>query len=203
MAEAGILTLTYVSAHPDDAARVLESISPAEAAALFTDLPARAAAPALVAMLPPRAAELLGALDDGRALGLLTAAGPQGAVAILRHIAEPRRSQLLQGLPTTTAVASQMLLGFSEDTIGAWTDPAMLALGIVASALWFMTVPAAHRSHAERHVGAVCIGAHPVELVVPHGRDAGLLVVPVRGCWLARPRKRHRSPQRSRLRRPR
>lgn len=134
MAEAGVLTLTYVSAHPDDAARVLESISPAEAAALFADLPARAAAPALVAMLPPRAAQLLDALDDDRALGLLTAAGPQGAVAILRHISEPRRSRLLQGLPTTTAVASQMLLGFSEDTIGAWTDPAMLALPATTSA---------------------------------------------------------------------
>lgn len=134
MAEAGVLTLAYVSAHPADAAHVLESVAPAEAAALLAGLPARAAAPALVAMLPPRAAQVLNALDDDDALGLLTAAGAHGAVAILRHIPEPRRSLLLKGLPTATAVTSQMLLGFPEDTIGAWTDPAMVALAPTANA---------------------------------------------------------------------
>ena len=78
MAEAGVLTLAYVSAHPADAARVLETVPPAESAALFASLPARAAAPVLPAMLPPRAARVLGALDDEHALALLSAAGAQG-----------------------------------------------------------------------------------------------------------------------------
>ncbi|MEO8441849.1 MAG: hypothetical protein ABI547_05135 [Betaproteobacteria bacterium] len=134
MAEPGVLTLAYVSAHPTDAARVLAGVPAAEAAALFAGLPARAAAPALAAMLPPRAARLLGVLDDDRALALLTAAGALGAVTILRHIPEPRRSYLLNGLSTTTAVASRLLLGYPEDTVGAWADPEILAFAPATSA---------------------------------------------------------------------
>jgi magnesium transporter len=128
MAEPGVLTLAYVSAHPADAARVLESVRASEAAELFARLPARAAAPALTAMLPPLAARVLGALDDERTLALLSAGGAQGAVAILRQIPEPRRSRLLNGLSTMTAVVSRMLLGYSDETVGAWADPEMLAL---------------------------------------------------------------------------
>src|SRR5688572_13241294 len=128
MAEAGVLTLAYVSAHPADAARVLETVAPAEAAALFASLPARAAAPVLAAMLPPRAARVLGALGDEQALALLSAAGAQGAVAMLRHVAEPRRTRLVEGLSTASALASRLLLGFPEDTVGAWVDPAVIGL---------------------------------------------------------------------------
>ena len=56
MAEAGTLTLAFVSSHPVEAARVLEGLPGADAAALFASLPARAAAPALAAMLPAAAA---------------------------------------------------------------------------------------------------------------------------------------------------
>ena len=37
MAEAGTLTLAFVSSHPVDAAKVLERLSVADAAALFTN----------------------------------------------------------------------------------------------------------------------------------------------------------------------
>jgi Mg/Co/Ni transporter MgtE len=82
----------------------------------------------LVAMTPPRAARVLGALDDDRALGILSAAGAQGAAAVLRHVPEPRRTRLVQGLSTATAVASRLLLGFPEDTVGAWADPEVIAV---------------------------------------------------------------------------
>ena len=42
MAEAQTLTLAFVSSHPADAARVLEGLPAADAAALFASLPARA-----------------------------------------------------------------------------------------------------------------------------------------------------------------
>jgi magnesium transporter len=128
MADAGLLTLAYVSTHPADAARVLETVPAPEAAALVASLPARAMAPVLVAMLPPRAARVLVALDDNRALELLSAAGAHGAVAVLRHVPEPRRTRLVEGLSTATAVASRLLLGFPEDTVGAWTDPDVIAI---------------------------------------------------------------------------
>jgi magnesium transporter len=134
MAEADTLTLAFVSSHPGDAARVLERLPGSDAAALFLHLPARAAAPALAAMLPPAAARIVAALDDPPALGLLSAAGVQAAVAILRHVAEPRRSRLIDGLSTATAVASRLLLGYPEDAAGAWADPELIALAPETSA---------------------------------------------------------------------
>ena len=63
MAEAGTLTPPFVSSHPVNAAKVLERLAVADAAALFTNLPARAAAPVLEAMLSPAATRILVALD--------------------------------------------------------------------------------------------------------------------------------------------
>lgn len=128
MADVETLTLAYVSSHAPEAARVLEQRTPVEAAAVFARLPARAAAPALAAMLPTAAARVVAALGDHVALALLTAAGAQGAVAVLRHLPEPRRSRLVEGLPTTTAFAARLLLGYPEDSVGAWADPQVVAL---------------------------------------------------------------------------
>lgn len=134
MAEAQTLTLAFVSSHPAAAARVLEGLPAADAAALFASLPARAVAPALTSMLSPVAARIVVALEDTEALGLLTAAGVQGAVGILRHVAEPRRTRLIEGLSTATALASRLLLGYPEDTVGAWADPETISLAPGAAA---------------------------------------------------------------------
>ena len=128
MAEPEALTLTYITAHPAEAARVLERIPGADAAALFATVPARAGAPVLTAMLPSAAARILSSLHDEPALALLAAAGVQAAVTVLRYIPEPRRSRLLEGLPTATAVASRILLGYPDDSVGAWADPDIIML---------------------------------------------------------------------------
>ena len=128
MAEPEALTLTYITAHPAEAARVLERIPGADAAALFATVPARAGAPVLTAMLPSAAARILSSLHDEPALALLAAAGVQAAVTVLRYIPEPRRSRLLEGLPTATAVASRVLLGYPDDSVGAWADPDIIML---------------------------------------------------------------------------
>lgn len=128
MAEPEALTLTYITAHPAEAARVLERIPGADAAALFATVPARAGAPVLTAMLPSAAARILSSLHDEPALALLAATGVQAAVTVLRYIPEPRRSRLLEGLPTATAVASRVLLGYPDDSVGAWADPDIIML---------------------------------------------------------------------------
>jgi magnesium transporter len=128
MADAEDLTHTFVDAHPVDAARVLESLPATEAAALFGRLPPRLGGPVLAAMLPPTAARVLGALDNDQAMALLASIGVQPAVAVLRHMQDPRRQRLIDGLPTAVAVASRMLLGYPEDSVGAWTDPDIVAL---------------------------------------------------------------------------
>ena len=128
MADAETLSLVFMRAHPVEAARVLESVEPAESAALLARVPARIAAPVVAAMLPSAAARSLGGLEDEPALALLSELGTQPVVAVLRHLAEPRRARLIEGLPTAAALASKLLIGYMEDSVGAWTDPDILAL---------------------------------------------------------------------------
>jgi magnesium transporter len=128
MADAETLSHAFMRAHPAAAARVLDALPPAEAAALLARVPARLAAPVLTAMLPAAAARSLAAVDDERALELLGELRTQPMVAVLRHTGEPRRSRLIAGLPTTAGLAAQLLLGYVEDAVGAWTDPDVVAL---------------------------------------------------------------------------
>jgi len=128
MADAETLSVAFMRAHPAEAARALETVEPLESAALLARVPARLAAPVLAAMLPSAAARSLAGLRDGQALALLGELGTQPVVAMLRHFPEPRRSQLIEGLPTAAALASKLLLGYVEDSVGAWTDPDVLAL---------------------------------------------------------------------------
>lgn len=128
MPEVTSLTLAFVSGHPGEAARVLEGLPAPEVSALLAGLPSRVAAPVMTAMLPTTSARVLGVLDDPSALELLAASGVQSAVSILRYVAEPRRSDLIAALPTATATASRLLLGYSDDSVGAWADPDALAL---------------------------------------------------------------------------
>ncbi len=128
MAETDRLTLAYVEAHPGDAARVLERLPTEQASAFFAALPARALAPALGAMLPIAAGRILAELADEQTVALLSALGTQPALSVLRHVPDARRTRLVTELPTVTAVASRLLLGYPDDSVGAWTDPEVVAL---------------------------------------------------------------------------
>ncbi|MEO5697626.1 MAG: hypothetical protein ABIQ60_10900, partial [Burkholderiaceae bacterium] len=122
------LSLAFMRGHPAQAASVLEALPADEATALFERAPARLGAAVLAAMLPRRAARCIAALDDARALELLAPMGTQPTVALLRHLPEPRRRTLIAGLPTAAALASTLLLGYAEDTLGAWADPDVVLL---------------------------------------------------------------------------
>jgi magnesium transporter len=129
MAEHGqSLSLAFMRSHPAQAARVLEALPSVEAARLFERTPARLGAAVLAAMLPHNAARCIGELDDRRALELLSPMGTQPTVAVLRHLDEPRRRALVNGLPTAAALASTLLLGYAQDTLGAYADPDVVAL---------------------------------------------------------------------------
>jgi magnesium transporter len=115
-------------AHPAHAARELEALPAPEAARLFEQAPARLGAGVLALMLPKRAALCLATLDDARALELLAPMGAQPSVAVLRNLPASRRDALLARLPTVTALASTLLMGYAEDALGAWSDPDVLVL---------------------------------------------------------------------------
>jgi len=134
MASAESLSHAFMRSHPAQAAQVLEALPAGEAAALFARVPVRIAAPVLGAMLPATAARALRELGDERAIELLAALGARQAAALLRRSAEPLRSRLLAGLPTARALASRVLLGHSDDTVGAWAEPEVAVLSPQARA---------------------------------------------------------------------
>lgn len=122
------LSLAFMQGHPANAARVLEALSIAEAAALFDRAPARIGGGVMAAMLPRQASACVAALSDVRALELLATMNMQAMVSLLRYIPEARRQALVGGLPTASALASALLLGYDEDTLGAWADPSVIML---------------------------------------------------------------------------
>ncbi len=128
MAEIENLTLSYLDAHAPEAARVLERMPGQDTAALFARVPARTGASVLAAMLPSAAARVIAQLDETASLALLSTVGTQTAVAILRLMPQPRRAQLLSALPTTTSIAAKLMLGYPDDSVGAWIDPDVIAL---------------------------------------------------------------------------
>jgi len=128
MASREELSYAFLEAHPADAARVLERIAATEAAALLLAAPLRLASPVLRQMLPLAGARCLESLADKEIAGLLSGTGAQSGVALLRYFGAERRARLLAQLPTTLNLVFELLLGYPEDTVGAWMDPRALAL---------------------------------------------------------------------------
>lgn len=127
------LTHAFIAAHPVDAARELERLDGPDVAALFEQAPARLSAPVLDAMLPTVAAGCLAHVAAARGALLLGSLGAPAAVAILRRVAEPRRRELLDLLPTAAALACRALLRYPEDAIGALVDTSVVALPAAAT----------------------------------------------------------------------
>ncbi len=105
-----------------------------DAAQLFARVPARLGAAVLAAMLPHRAALCIGGTGRRAHAGVAGEMGTQPTVALLRHF--PRRGgrRLIGGLPTAAALASTLLLGYAEDSLGAWADPDVVALAATTRA---------------------------------------------------------------------
>jgi magnesium transporter len=122
------LSFAFMRSHPARAAGVLEALAPEEAAAPFERVPARLGATVLAAMLPRRAARCVERLGDERVLELLTVMGTQSMVALLRHLPPARRDRLTARLPAAAALATSMLLGYTEETVGAWSDPDVVVM---------------------------------------------------------------------------
>lgn len=128
MASSESLTYAFLEAHPVDAARILERLDPASVAALLQSTPLRLASPVLRQMLPLAGARCLEHFGENEAVGMLGSLGAQAGVSLLRYAGAERRACLLSLLPTTLRLASELLLGYPEGTVGAWMDPRALAL---------------------------------------------------------------------------
>lgn len=161
MADSRNLALAFVRTHATEAARVLESLPTQDASAMFAAIPPDSGAAAMAAMLPPAAARVLTGMPEHDASALLNATSHQSAVAILRHVPATMRARLLAGMPPAAALAAQMLLGFPDDTVGAWMDSSVVAVpasfDVQAALAHLRTAPDSELDHlfvvdAEQHL---------------------------------------------------
>ncbi len=122
MAEAPPLSIAFIERSPDNAARVLEGLEPASAAAVIGMLPSRIAGLAIARMTPLSAARCLAALDPDQASGVLRAVPFQDAAGALRVLEADARESLLEALPQRLARDFERSLRYPRDSVGAWMD---------------------------------------------------------------------------------
>jgi len=138
MTELSELTLTYLGAHPDSAAAVLER-QPAPAVTEFlAGVPARLGGPVMAAMLRALAARCTAQLERDRASSLLAAMRPTAAAAILRRLQAAQADVIVAALPRATAAALQRLTAYPGSAVGAWmeVDVPCVPVDTVAGEAW-------------------------------------------------------------------
>jgi magnesium transporter len=129
MADTESLTYVFMRSHPAEAAKVLDAATAADAVDLFSRVPARIGGAVLALMSPGIAARTLSGMPRERATELLGSVAAPPSVALLRQVAEPRRSELISGLPLATSLKMNLLLGYPDDSVGACVDPGVIATG--------------------------------------------------------------------------
>lgn len=116
----------FARAHPDDAARVLEGLTPADTTAFLASVAPERAAQVMERMVPPSAASCLNTLEPETAAAIVAALPVNVAARLLRLV--PDASAVLRALPDPVAEAVAARLRFPEGTAGALADPHVLTL---------------------------------------------------------------------------
>jgi magnesium transporter len=128
MAEALRLALAFLEERPESAARSLESLEPADAAALLDLVPVRIAAPAVARMASWSAARCIAEVSSDRSSAIMTQLRSPQALAILRQLPTSARDAVLGGLPSAVARHYRRTLAYPHGRVGAWVDFDVAAL---------------------------------------------------------------------------
>ena len=117
------LARVYLDVRPEAAAHVLEALPAEESAGLLAELPARISGPVLAAMLYHYAARCLGYLSADYITLVIQQLPSQRSAALLRGLAPAQQDSVLNQLSARQASAIRFLLSYSNNLVGAWTDP--------------------------------------------------------------------------------
>lgn len=117
------LTLAYLTHAPDSAARVLEELDAAEAAAFIDDIPARHATTVLSHMSSWSGARCVELLAPEHAAAILRGSAFHDSVGLLRLIDNDRHADILDQLPAMRAKRLRRALTYPAGSVGAWLDP--------------------------------------------------------------------------------
>lgn len=118
----------FAETHPDDAARLLEQSVSAESAEFLAELPPNVTAGIMNQMSLAAGAENLSLLENEHAAAVVTELAVVSAASLLRKLDPARRTELLAALPEGRRVQLERLLEHPEGTVGAGTDPEVLAI---------------------------------------------------------------------------
>lgn len=122
-----ILSNAFLSAHPEDAARVLERLPPRDQAKLFANAPP-GAGKVMGHMAPPTAATCLALMNGARALHIVRELSLDFKLSLLRCMEDHDRERLLQALGTEEGEPLRTLLRYPDNTAGALMDPYLLSV---------------------------------------------------------------------------
>ena len=122
------LSAAFVTAHPSEAARVLEGLAPEDTAAFLAALDAKPAAVAMQHLDVAYCAKVLQHLEDEQGADRIRSMSSQAAARLLHNLAPGRQARLLGRLPVGQTVALRLLIGYPRGTCGACMNPAPLVL---------------------------------------------------------------------------
>lgn len=120
----------FVELHPEDAARAFESLPTDEAVRLVRTLPVDVAGRLAERLVPSVAAPVLEQLEPEHALRVLSELAPRPASAIVHHLSNDVREQMLEQLPPATARQLRELYAYPAETAGAMMEPRVVAFPI-------------------------------------------------------------------------
>ncbi len=120
----------FVELHPEDAARAVEALPPEEVGRLFKNMPTYTATGLLERLQPHVAAQLLQQTTTRRCGELLAESDPRVASAIIHHLEEGQREQVLGGLPEDTSRTLRELAEYPAETAGGMMDAKVAAISI-------------------------------------------------------------------------
>ena len=122
------LVAAYLRLHPENAARLLESMPTEQANAVLNAVDLATGAPVVGHMLPTCAAACLERQPPVDAALLLERLGSREAVAVLRHLPSTLRETVLGSIGPQWLMAFKLLLSYPTNTVGAWIEPRVLTL---------------------------------------------------------------------------
>ncbi len=118
-----VLLGRFLSAHPSDAARLLEQLNLEQAAGILGSAPPRTAAEVLRRLAPLPASACLAAIEVERGCEITAALPVEISLGLLRRMDASKRQSLLDGLPPKVQARLQLLLRYPEGTVGSLMDP--------------------------------------------------------------------------------